>query len=64
MAWWLGGDLGSAGTLVWTSPQWLVLVAVAGALLAWVLALAGQRARHRWGRGLQPNLGHQLPWRG
>jgi len=43
MRWLLGGDLGPEGNLVWTAPDWAIIVAVVGALLAWVAAGAGTR---------------------
>ncbi|MEZ4240711.1 MAG: hypothetical protein R3F59_32070 [Myxococcota bacterium] len=41
---WLGGELGSQGHLLWTAPDWLVLLAVAGAVLGVVLVAVGRRA--------------------
>jgi hypothetical protein len=43
-SWLLGGELGPEGTLVWTAPDWVVIVAAVGALVAWVAATGGARA--------------------
>jgi uncharacterized membrane protein len=43
MNFWLGGELGSGGSLVWTAPQWMVLCAVAATILVWVVSLFGDR---------------------
>lgn len=43
MSWWLGGELGPTGTLTWTAPQWLLILAVAGALLVLGASLIGRR---------------------
>ena len=43
ISWWWGGDLSSAGTLVWTSPDWAVVVAAVVALAAWAGAALGSR---------------------
>ena len=42
--WWIGGALGPSGALVWTAPDWVVVVAAGTALVAWVASLAGRRA--------------------
>lgn len=43
ISWWLGGDLGAAGSLAWTTPQWVVIAAALLALAAWALAAVGSR---------------------
>lgn len=43
VAFWLGGDLGEQGGLVWTSPTWMVGLALAAAAMA--LLAAGVRER-------------------
>jgi uncharacterized membrane protein len=40
----LGGELGSQGRLLWMSPDWIVLLAVVGALVGVVLVSFGRRA--------------------
>jgi len=44
MGFWLNGALGSSGSLSWTSPQWVILLVVAGCLVAWAASLVGQRS--------------------
>jgi len=44
MDFWLNGTLGSAGSLTWTAPQWVILVVVTGCLIAWAASLVGKRA--------------------
>lgn len=44
MSWWLGGELGPTGAVVWTAPSGLVLVAAVAALGAWALTLRGARS--------------------
>ncbi len=51
IAWWLGGELGADGGIVWTAPQWMVLLAAAGALLAWASASVGTRPL--WARAVE-----------
>ena len=41
--WWFGGDLGPAGTLAWTTPQWAIIAAAVLALGAWAVAAIGNR---------------------
>ncbi|MCB9665213.1 MAG: hypothetical protein H6732_13970 [Alphaproteobacteria bacterium] len=43
MAWLLGGELGPSGSLSWTSPDWVVVVAAAVALLAFAASVRGSR---------------------
>jgi len=43
MDWWLGGHLGPGGGLVWTSPEWLIVLSAAAALLALGLSWLGER---------------------
>lgn len=51
--WLLGGDLGSGGQIVWTSPAWQVTVAAALAVLALLASQRGARAwRFRLAEGL------------
>lgn len=38
-----GSKLGPAGELAWLAPEWVVLVAAGGALLAWALSWFGER---------------------
>ena len=40
----LGGELGAQGTLVWTAPETIIIVAVVAALVAWVAASLAPRA--------------------
>lgn len=42
--WWTGGPVGPAGTLVWTAPDWVMVVAVGAAVVAWIASLAGRRS--------------------
>ena len=42
--WLLGGELGPAGELQWSSPHWTIMLAIAAAILAWGLAFRGERA--------------------
>lgn len=44
MDFWLGGELGPAGHIEWLAPQWTVLLAAGGALVAFAVAWAGERA--------------------
>lgn len=44
MEFWLGGALGSEGSLVWLSPGWQVALGSSLALLLWFLATRGQRS--------------------
>ncbi|MBW1877097.1 MAG: hypothetical protein JRJ84_01910 [Deltaproteobacteria bacterium] len=55
MDWWLGGSLGPGGELVWTSPEWVVVLAAAAALVALGLAWIGER----W---WVARLGEALAW--
>ncbi len=41
--WLLGASLGADGTLVWTAPDWAILLAAVGAVVAWLLAVPGER---------------------
>lgn len=41
--WWLGGDLGGEGSLVWMGEQWVVMLAAAVSLLIFGLCLIGRR---------------------
>ncbi len=43
LAWWLGGELGPAGRLLWVAPDGVVLIAAAGALVALGAAWVGER---------------------
>ncbi len=43
-AFWLGGELGSGGQLVWTSPDWAVLLAALVAVVAWLFTQVGARS--------------------
>ncbi len=43
MAWWLGGELAAGGELLRTAPDGVVWSAVLGALVAWGLAVPGER---------------------
>lgn len=43
MAWLLGGEAGPSGQLLWTSPDWVVVLAAAIGLLALGLAVGGRR---------------------
>lgn len=43
MAWLLGGAPGASGSLTWTAPDWVVVVAAAVAAVAFVAALRGTR---------------------
>lgn len=44
MDWLVGGSLGADGSLLWTAPQWMVVAALAVAVLVWVLSLLGERS--------------------
>ena len=44
MTWWIGGPIGSEGVLAWTAPDWVVIVAVTAALVAFGAATWGQRS--------------------
>ena len=43
MAFWLNGVLGGSGSLIWTAPQWLIIVVCSACLVAWVAAFVGRR---------------------
>jgi uncharacterized membrane protein len=47
-AWLLGGALGAEGTLVFTTPEWLVVLAAVGAAAVVVLAAIGRRPAPTW----------------
>jgi len=49
VSWFLGGGLGAGGHLVWTAAPWVVGVAVAGAVLAWLAAWWTSRQARRPG---------------
>ncbi len=44
MDFWLGGVMGSGGSLTWTAPQWVILVVITGCLIAWAASMIGKRA--------------------
>lgn len=44
ISWLVGADVGAQGTLIWTSPEWVVVVCSALALAAWVATWPGKRS--------------------
>lgn len=42
-SWLIGAEIGPSGQIVWAAAEWVVVVAVGAALLAWVLSWFGER---------------------